>query len=91
MQKLCCFPLNDPPSINVNLKCTTSCCGSRMVTSQRNTDSVDGKISENTKAIEKEEEEKSKSCCCYDIKKGFQRQSHAKEDKHNEVTELNDE
>lgn len=63
-----------------------------MVTSQRNIDSVDldGKSPTNEKSIKEEEEENAKSCCCYDVKKVFQRHSHANEGKQ-EVTESNNE
>ena len=87
MQKLCCF--SDPPSISVNLKCTSSCCASKMNNAQRNVDSVDFDANTRKKKEPKiKEREKSKSCCCYSIKRVFRGNSHANAEG---VTEANDE
>lgn len=88
MQKLCCLPLSDTPSVDVNLKCTSSCCGSRMSNSQRNVDSTDFYQNSQKKEKEKEKREKSKSCCCYSMKRLKQGNSHANAE---DATEPNDE
>ena len=32
MSKLCCFPLNEPPEVNVKVHCISSCCASDLKT-----------------------------------------------------------
>ena len=30
MQKLCCFPCNETPNVNVEMKCISTCCASKL-------------------------------------------------------------
>ena len=57
MQKLCCFPLSDPPNINVTMKCTSACCASKMTSSKSHIPSL-------SKSVSADSDTQNTSCCC---------------------------
>ena len=69
MQKFCCFPLNDPPDINVKVNCTSACCASDMTSNLDIPDNVN-ELQRNGKVYKKKQ-----SCCCR------KRRSHANKEK----------
>ena len=80
MQKLCCFPLSDPPTVTVNLKCASACCASKMTlpkthspTLSKRKDSVDCDT-QNT------------SCCCKTKKRVLSQSARGKETEREEAT-----
>lgn len=68
MNKLCCFPLNEPPEVNVKVHCVSSCCASDLNAK----DEVDCNVSQSVSQAK----HSNTYCCC---KKRRSSESHAKE------------
>lgn len=56
MQKLCCFPLNETPDVNVKVNCVSTCCASDLKANVEDTTCND--------SIKPVKEHKKRSCCC---------------------------
>ena len=56
MQKLCCFPFNETPEVNVKMNCVSTCCASDLKSNVEDTS-----CNESLKPVK---EHKKRSCCC---------------------------
>ena len=73
MNKLCCFPLNEPPEVNVNVNCISSCCASEMKSKENTLHD----FAENDSPVKR-----SNKCCCGKKRKFYK--SQAKDEVRNE-------
>lgn len=72
MNKLCCFPLNEPPEVNVKVNCVSACCASEM----KAEDEVSSVIANKLPHVER-----SNKCCCGKKRKSSQAKYMQREEK----------
>ena len=68
MQKLCCLPCSEPPPVDVDVKCISTCCASSLENSL-NQESKATNITETAQANHSEKDHMKASCCCANVKR----------------------
>ena len=70
MQKLCCFPCSETPSIDVDVKCISTCCASSLENSLNQESQAKGVVEKDqAKTSEQDEDYLKASCCCANVKR----------------------
>lgn len=68
MQKFCCFPCSETPSIDVDVKCISTCCASSLENSlNQDTKKVERVEKPQAKSFAVEEEDVKTTCCCANV------------------------